>query len=588
MINLDMINERCFRDILRIITIDIYECFHISNLQRGINFPIAVYLAYKISQFNKPSSISFAAIVNGDIELREDVRQLVKEQMNEQFWELLLKVIERYDTQLFAQLFVKVVQDDDDKFLGAATTPRSIIKLVNKLLCVKQDEKVADICCGCGSYFLSAIPAESDARYSGYDVNYKNILMVDILAEILEVDIETKVCDVFSLSDGSKKGVFDKIFSNYPFGIKVRNLGAGYEYFKKLSIKYPELSKATSSDWVFNALLCDLMKENGKAVCIMTNGSTWNTIDTPMRKYFVENKMIESVISLPNRMFSYTTIPTTIVVLSHDNETIRMIDATRICQQGRRQNELSDENIKTIVDALAIDTSFSKMVSLEELRNNEYVLNLSRYVKEETPYENGVLFESIIKTITRGAQCTAIQLDKLVSDCETNMQYLMLGNIQNGLIDDKLPYISSIEPKQEKYCIKNNSLILSKNGYPYKVAVANVKEGQKILANGNLYIIELDEEKANPIYVKAFFESVQGIAALKSISVGATIPNIGVDKLKKIILPLPSIEEQNRFAQEYQKILNEISVLRLKLVSSTQQLQHFFDSQYKDSNILYD
>ena len=58
-------------------------------------------------------------------------------------------------------------------------------------------------------------------------------------------------------------------------------------------------------------------------------------------------------------------------------------------------------------------------------------------------------------------------------------------------------------------------------GYPYKVAVAEVKEGQKIMGNGNLYIVELDEEKIDPYYLAAFLSSEQGTAALKSITVGA-------------------------------------------------------------------
>ena len=296
-----------------------------------------------------------------------------------------------------------------------------------------------------------------------------------------------------------------------------------------------------------------------------------------MRKYFVEKKMVECVISLPNKMFTSTTIPTTIIVLSNNNESVRMIDASMICQQGRRQNELSDDNIETIMRAMSRDTSFSKLVSLEELRENEYVLNLSRYLKEELPFENGVTFESIMKNITRGAQCTASQLDEIVSDDVTDMQYLMLGNIKNGMIDDKLPYISKIELKYEKYCLKNNSLILSKNGYPYKVAIVNVKENQKILANGNLYIIELDEEKANPYYIKAFLESEYGTAALKEITVGATIPNIGVDKLKKIIIPLPSMAEQNKIAQKYQDTLDEIARIKLQLEETTQKLTKIFE-----------
>ena len=243
--------------------------------------------------------------------------------------------------------------------------------------------------------------------------------------------------------------------------------------------------------------------------------------------------MVECVISLPGKMFASTNIATTLIILSHNNDSVRMIDATKHCQQGRRQNEFSEENIATIMDALSNDQDYSKSIS-------------------------------------RGAPCTASQLDEMVSDSVTNMQYLMLANIQNGMIDDKLPYLSYIDPKYERYCLKNNTLILSKNGYPYKVAVASVQEGQRILANGNLYIIELDETKANPYFIKAFFDS---------ITVGATIPNIGVDKLKKVEIPLPSMEEQERIAQKYQAALDEITVIKLRLEKAVNKLHHIFDEE---------
>ena len=160
----------------------------------------------------------------------------------------------------------------------------------------------------------------------------------------------------------------------------------------------------------------------------------------------------------------------------------------------------------------------------------------------------------------------------------TNTNYLMLSNISNGMIDDKLPYLKEIDPKLEKYCIHSNNLILSKNGYPYKVAVAQVKNNQTVLANGNLFIIELDEEKINPYYLKAYFDSEQGIATLKSITVGATIPNIGVDSLKKIIIPVPSLEEQERIAEKYQIAFDEVSLLKVKLNKALDKLHHVFDN----------
>ena len=52
------------------------------------------------------------------------------------------------------------------------------------------------------------------------------------------------------------------------------------------------------------------------------------------------------------------------------------------------------------------------------------------------------------------------------------------------------------------------------------MAIASVKEGNKILANGNLYVIELDEDKINPYFLKAYLESENGKAALSRVAVG--------------------------------------------------------------------
>lgn len=540
-------------------------------------FPLVPYLLYKASSQADPSNVSIQTIMNGVIETNEEIMLLVREVLNDNLWECLLQMLKKYSTEEFALAVLKPLPDLEPKL--EVSTPSSIIKLSNKLLDVKAGENVADMCCGSGSYIVSAAMEEPEAIYQGYELNVVNKTAAMIRAELLNSHIDISLCDVFSVADIKKMPKYDKIFANYPFGLKLRHLGAGMEYLKKLVEQYPGISKATSSDWIFNSLIFDMLKDNGKAVAIMTNGSTWNSIDIPMRKYFVENGLVECVIALPERMFSSTMIPTTLIVMSHGNQGVRMIDATKHFQQGRRQNEFSDKDIDLIIDALTVDHEYSKDISIEELRKNEYNLNLSRYAAGDLRFENGVPFESVIKRISRGAPCTAKQLDEMVSDCVTNMQYLMLANIRDGVIDDKLPYLSYIDQKYEKYCLKNNSLILSKNGLPYKVAVASVQKNQKILANGNLYIIELDEKKANPYYIKAFFDSEQGYTVLKSITVGAVLPNIGVDKLKKVEIPLPPIEEQNRIAEKYRATMDEIAVIKLRLEKAVNKLHHIFDEE---------
>lgn len=558
---------------------EIADCLHHYGKLPSEGFPIIPYLLNKVSQYNFPFGITLKSILNGEIGVSDDARYMAGKVLTEEMWERLLQLVTKYSPEEFALATVMPVPDGEPR--GTMTTPPSILKLVNKLLDVKAGERVADVCCGSGNYMVSAALEENGASYHGYEVNSENFASAQMRSELIDADMEVTLCDVFSLAENETMPEFDKIFAGYPFGLQMRNLGAGTAYLEQLETEYPGLSKATSSDWVFNALICDLLHKDGKAIGIMTNGSTWNRSDLAMRKYFVERKMVESVISLPGRMFASTSIPTTLIVLSHDNDTVRMIDATKHYQQGRRQNEFSDENITTIIESINsdCDSDFSKSVSLDELRACEYNLSLSRYAAEELSFQDGVNFASVIKSISRGAPCTASQLDKMVSDSATDMQYLMLANIKNGLIDDKLPYLSYIDPKYDKYCLKNNSLILSKNGYPYKVAVASVTEGQRILANGNLYIIELDESKANPLYIKAFFESEQGDAVLKSITVGATIPNIGVEMLKNVMIPLPSMEEQERIADKYRAALEEVVVLKQRLNEAVEKLNHILDEE---------
>jgi type I restriction enzyme M protein len=340
---------------------------------------------------------------------------------------------------------------------------------------------------------------------------------------------------------------------------------------------FPDIVKATSSDWIYNSLLLSTLKETGKAYAIMTNGSTWNGTDKSIREYFVRKGFIETIISLPANMFSGMSMATTLIVLSYGNSSVRMIDASKIFIVGRRQNIFSDENIALIVNLLSTDTENSALVSFDDIAKNDYVINPSRYLAEEIEIKDGVEFGSVIKRITRGAPLRAEELDKMVSLEPTMYQYLMLANIKDGIIDENLPYIKDIDQKLEKYCIKNNSLVLSKNGAPFKVAVAEVEEGKKILGNGNLYIIELDEEKINPFYLKAFFDSEIGETVLKRIAVGAKMPNITVEALKKINVPMPTMEKQIQVVERTRAKMDEVKVLRLRLERAIQSMKTFFE-----------
>lgn len=68
------------------------------------------------------------------------------------------------------------------------------------------------------------------------------------------------------------------------------------------------------------------------------------------------------------------------IVFSRNNKGVRLVDASELFVEGRRVNELSYENISLIINATKSDSDISMYVSAEQLRDNDYVLSMNRYI----------------------------------------------------------------------------------------------------------------------------------------------------------------------------------------------------------------
>lgn len=523
------------------------------------------YLLAQAAKYNYPFGVELriatADALSSGIDLR-DISGL----LDEQIWNDLKELCREYSLEDFMNVVALPSLNTDRR--DDWETPACLGDLAVRLLNVAANEKVADFCCGHGGVAIKLAQEGLLTLVQGIEVKEQAATTAKIRILVTGANVDILVGDVFEVPNANQK--FDKIFCNYPFGLQLRELGPNHEYLQTIVKKIPGISKATSSDWLFNHLLIDSLNEGGKAIGIMTNGSTWNTMDRNLRAYFVEQGYIECLIALPAKLFASTNIPTTMIVLSRGNEKIRMINATEVCVKGRRQNLLSDENIERIVMACNEESEISKVLSVEELRENDFVLHPDRYFADEV--DEGVPFDTVIKNINRGAHCTAEQLDEMSTQDDSNIHFLRTSDIQDGMIVGPLLSLSHIKDNFEKYCIGNNSLVISKVGFPYKVVVASVADDEKLLANANLYVVELDTEKVDPYYLKAFFESEEGQSRFRNITVGATIPSIGIKDLKALRIPLPSMEEQKKIGQRCRDVLDEIARLKEQLEQARRQL----------------
>lgn len=537
---------------------------------------ISAYLLYEAGK--QDQLLSFQQIMSGELGVEKQVLEIGRAVLTEESWATLMKA--NYSQ---ADLRQVILYYEHESSARENTTPASLVDLAESILFVEQEETVADLGCGYGAFISETVRQCGDAEIYGYEIVDSVRTVASIRAKLLGKQVYVHQCDVLTLPDPANKSLvpsegFDKIFANCPFGMRTRFYQDRPEV-KHLFSRLPGLQKAGSADWLFAAVAVELLSKKGKAVCIMTNACLWNTLDREVRREFLEAGLIEAIISLPARMFMTVSIPVSMIVLSHGNKAVRMIDASGYYIAGRRQNIFMTEHIEAIEDAYLCDTENSKLVPLAEIRANDYFLHPEKYIQQEIVIEDGVCFEDIIKDMSRGAQVMAKDLDENTSSEPTAYQYFSLSNIHDGMVDEDLPYLKELSPKLTKYCIHDDTLILSKIGVPFKVGVAKAKEDCQILANGNLYIIDVDRDKADPVYVQAYLESEQGQSQLKAVSSGMAMISIGVEALKRITIPLPPLSQQKKIREAYLKAQDEVKRQRKRLEVAQDKLAHLFERE---------
>lgn len=465
---------------------------------------------------------------------------------------------------------------------GESSTPDDVASLAVKILDIQAGERTVDYGSGTGNFLELAAEAGNDTKLIGVELNRGQIAAARIRAKISGSSIEYEHEDMFAYYEREiMENKVDKAFSNYPWGLKAKHLEGKSEYLEKVLADTFEYGRSISADWVFNRLLVDSIKEDGTAVSIMPNGPTFNMADARIRKHFIESGWIRAVVSLPTGLFSpWTNLPSTLVVLGHGNtEGIRLVDATDLGTRGRRGVSLSEADVQAILLRLSEDSERSTLASMAELAKREYTLSAINLLQKEIKMTNPIAMGDLILEVTRGAGLRATELDELACAEDTGIRYLNLANITDGSVDDNLPFLKRLDPEYEKCCLKTGDLLLSKNGAPYKIAVAEVPEGQIILANGNLYIIKLDTDKVDPYYLAAFLNSSDGKELLARASKGAVIPNLPLSTLRAMRVPLEKTEVQQRISAAYRAKLDEISALKLLLARARQELVDLFSKE---------
>lgn len=527
--------------------------------------------AYAIVKNAETNTSDFSSIDSfiATVKMSDDIREFIAKMLSEK-WDVVIKVKSAFTSEVYKAFLLFNSNPCLQK--SEYDTPKSIIDLTLSLLNIEPTDSVGNFCCGEGTFIRDAVANHTEAKYHGFEINFYEKCIAEMRAEFLEADIKIDGTDVLTLNLADK---FTKIFSNFPFMVKISDIDS--EILQYIYKNIPEVSRRISSDWVFLTSIINNLDKNGKAVAIITPNSTTSRIDKEVRKFFVENGFIESVIALPKNLMDFTSIPVIMIVLSFGNTEITFVNAIEEFTQGRRKNSLSADNIQRIEKATKQNTDISITVPIDKIAENSFDLYPTKYISNAPKIKNGKNFGSVIKNIRRGANIKADELDTLMTNEHTGLYYLMLNDIQDGIVNDNLPNISEIKHQYEGYCIDDKAFILSRNGSVFKSAFIETKPNEKILVNSNMYIIHFDYDEVNPYYLKAFFDSETGQTILRNNCAGSSLLTISIEELKNLVIPIPDGDKQKQIAYIYRGKLEEIKILREKLLKANNERIKIYD-----------
>lgn len=291
---------------------------------------------------------------------------------------------------------------ESGKSKGQFYTPAEVSRIMAKIIGINNlntnaSTTVYDPTCGSGSLLLKvADEAEKDITLYGQEkdsatsglARMNMILHDNPTAEIKQGN--TLANPLFLDEQGALK-IFDYVVANPPFSDKrwgngVDTDGDPHGRFKEFGVP-PE----KNGDYAYLLHIIRSLRSKGKGACILPHGVLFRgNAESDIRKSIIKRGYIKGIIGLPANLFYGTGIPACIIVLDKEHATSRkgifMIDASKGFMKDGNKNRLRSMDIHKIVDVFNKQTEiekYSKMISFTKIEENEYNLNIPRYIDSQ-------------------------------------------------------------------------------------------------------------------------------------------------------------------------------------------------------------
>ncbi|QBP42687.1 type I restriction-modification system subunit M [Paenisporosarcina antarctica] len=276
------------------------------------------------------------------------------------------------------------------KKAGEFYTPQQVSKILAKIVTHNKSnlKNVYDPTCGSGSLMLR-VAKESNVRlFYGQELTtttFNLARMNMLLHDLRYTDFDIKNDDTLE-NPRHIDMRFEAVVANPPYSA---NWSADSKYLDDDRFSaYGKLAPKSKADFAFIQHMIYQLDDNGTMAVVLPHGVLFRGgAEGIIRTYLIEEKnYLDAVIGLPANVFFGTSIPTCILVFKKtrgSEDSVIFIDASNEFEKGKNQNVLTDENVEKIVDIYKSRQTiekFSYASRLDEIKKNDYNLNIPRYV----------------------------------------------------------------------------------------------------------------------------------------------------------------------------------------------------------------
>ena len=309
--------------------------------------------------------------------------------------------------------------DSAGKKAGEFYTPSEVSTLLAKLVLPQPGDRICDPACGSGSLLIKASKEVGSNNFSlyGQEVNGSTWALARMNMFLHEIDNATiEWGDTLNnprLLEGDSLMRFNVVVANPPFSLdKWGADNAPADQYNRFHRGVPPKSKG---DYAFISHMIETTYEDsGRVGVIMPHGALFRgSSEGKIRKQLIDENLLEAVIGLPANLFFGTGIPASILIYNRskvsssgvENKDVLFIDASSGYDNGKNQNRLRAKDIEKILNTYlgfkqveplksdegeVVEDKYSYRATLKEIQENDYNLNIPRYVdtfEEEEPVD---------------------------------------------------------------------------------------------------------------------------------------------------------------------------------------------------------